>query len=88
MNEEQFRQQLQEQGYSNVRVVEFEPSCDGDMHTHDFSAMVMVTKGELTLTYEDGPVTYGPGDWCEVVTGTKHAERSGPEGATALAGTK
>ena len=88
MNEEQFRQQLQEHGYGDVRVIEFEPDNDAEIHTHNFSAMVMVTRGELTLVYEDGPVTYGPGDWCEVAAGTQHAEYSGPNGATALAGTK
>jgi quercetin dioxygenase-like cupin family protein len=88
MNEAQFRQQLQDQGYGEVRVVEFEPNRDGDMHAHDFSAMVMVTKGELTLRYEDGSMTYGPGDWCEVAAGTRHAECSGPDGATALAAAK
>lgn len=88
LTEAQFRDKAKEHGYGEARNVEFEPNRTGEQHTHDFSAMVMVTSGQLTMGYETGPVTYGPGDWCEVVAGTLHAEHSGPEGATALAARK
>lgn len=88
MNEAQFKEQLRQNGYADARVVEFEPHRGGEMHTHEFSAMLLVTSGELTLDYEGGPVTYRPGDWCEVVAGTSHCERTGAGGATALAGRK
>lgn len=88
MTEEQFRAKAAEHGYGEAKNVDFEPNSTGELHTHDFSAMVMVTSGQLTMGYESGPVTYAPGDWCEVVAGTLHSEHSGPEGATALAARK
>ena len=60
MNEAQFRQLLQEQGYSEAQSVEFEPNSVLDEHTHDFSAFVLVHSGEITLVTEDGSVTYQP----------------------------
>ncbi|MFT5392415.1 MAG: quercetin dioxygenase-like cupin family protein [Gammaproteobacteria bacterium] len=88
MTQEQFQAKTQEHGYGEAKNVEFEPNRTGELHAHDFSAMLMVTSGQLTMGYESGPVTYGPGDWCEVAQGMLHSENSGPEGATALAARK
>ena len=88
MNEAQFEDELRKRGYGEPQITTFEPNVHKEMHTHDFSAMVMVTSGELTVGYKDGSVTYGPGDWCEVEAGTPHSERAGSAGATALAGRK
>ncbi len=32
MDEAQFKQQLQEQGYGEAQTLEFEPNLDSDMH--------------------------------------------------------
>ncbi len=40
--------------------------------------------GELKLALESGSMTYGPGDWCKLVAGTMHTERTDPSGATVL----
>ncbi len=54
MNEAQFRQQLQEQGYSEAQLLEYEPNSVNDMHTHDFSAFALMLSGELTLVTDSG----------------------------------
>jgi quercetin dioxygenase-like cupin family protein len=84
MNEDEFRQQLQERGYGDAQIKEFDPTFDKEMHTHEFSAMALVVSGEFILALESGPTSYGPGDWCELEAGTVHAERTGPSGATIL----
>lgn len=84
MTEDQFRQQLREQGYGEARIRDFEPNLDKDMHTHDQSAMALVMRGEFTLVLEREATTYQPGEWCELIAGTLHTERTGPEGATVL----
>ncbi len=61
MNEAQFRQQLQEQGYSEAQALEYEPNSVNDMHSHDFSAFALVLSREFTLVTEDGSVTHQPG---------------------------
>ncbi len=88
MNEAQFRQQLQEQGYGEAQPLEFEPNFVKDMHTHDFSAFAFVLSGEFTLVTEDGSVTHQPGEACKLAAGTRHAERTGPDGAKILIGKK
>ena len=88
MNEAQFRQQLHEQGYGEAQPVEFEPNFAADMHTHDFSAFVLVTSGALTLVTEGGSVTHQPGEACTLAAGTLHSEQTGADGATILLGKK
>ncbi len=88
MNEEQFRQQLQEQGYSEAQSLEFEPNWGNDMHTHDFSAFAFVLSGEFTLVTEDGSVTHQSGEACKLAAGTLHSEQAGASGVTILIGKK
>ncbi len=88
MTEAQFRRQLQEQGYGEAQLLEFEPNSVKDMHTHDFSAFVLVLDGELTLVTEDGPATHRPGEACKLAAGTLHAEQTGAGGARILIGKK
>ena len=82
MNETEFRQRAADLGYGEPQVKEFPPNASSDLHTHDFSAFAMVTAGEFTLAYDDGDATFHAGDACEVAAGTRHAEKSGPAGAT------
>ncbi len=84
MNEDQFKKQLQERGYSDAQIKEYGPNLDKEMHTHDLSAMALVMSGEFTLALESKSTTYGPGEWCELPAGTVHTERTGPNGATVL----
>ncbi len=88
MTEDEFRSELAARGYNEPRNAEFEPHADGDLHSHDFSAMAMVTKGEFRLGLEDETRVMGVGDWCEVAAGELHSEHAGPVGATLLVGTK
>ncbi len=88
MNEAQFKQQLQEQGYGEAQSLEFEPYFVNDMHTHDFSAFAFVLSGEFTLVTEDGSVTHRPGEACKLAAGTLHSEQTGAIGAKILIGKK
>ena len=84
MTEDQFRQQLQEKGYGEAKIREFEPNQDKEMHTHDLSAMALVMRGEFILALESESTSYAPGEWCELIAGTVHTEQTGPDGATVL----
>ncbi len=88
MNEAQFKQQLQEQGYGAAELLECEANMDKDMHVHDFSASGLVVSGEFTMVTEDGSVTHQPGDTCKLAAGTLHAEQTGAAGARILIGKK
>jgi quercetin dioxygenase-like cupin family protein len=84
MNEEQFRQQLQEKGYGDAQIKVFEPNLDKPMHTHELSAMALVMSGEFTLALESESTVVAPGECCELEAGTVHTERTGANGATVL----
>lgn len=88
MNEPQFAQHLADNGYSEANTVIYEPGMSNDMHTHPFSACLLIQEGAMTIVTEQGPVTYQPGDTCEVTAGTLHSEQSGANGVTFLAGRK
>ncbi|MXY02813.1 MAG: cupin domain-containing protein [Acidimicrobiales bacterium] len=88
MTEDEFRSELVARGYGEPRSYEFEPDADGELHSHEFSAMAMVTEGEFRLGLTDETRLMGVGDWCEVSAGTLHSEMAGPVGATLLVGTK
>lgn len=84
MTEEQFRQTMQDKGYANPEVKEYQPHVDEPMHTHEVSVMALVLDGEITLVLEDGATTYAAGEWCELPANTLHTERTGSQGATIL----
>ncbi len=90
VTEAEFRAGLRRDGYDDeIRITNYEPcTAAGQMHTHDFSARLLVLGGEFILDYESGPQTFTAGQCCEVPTGTRHAEASGTPGARVLAGLK
>ena len=63
-------------------VKEFPPNATSELQAHDFAAFAMFADAEFILAFEDGDTTYRSGDSCEVAAGTRHAEKSGPDGAT------
>ncbi len=87
MNEHEFRQLLDERGFCSVRAVEYEPNQRPPLHAHDFSAVVLVTAGALTMAFENETRTLAPGQCCEVAAGTLHSECAGPEGVVGILGT-
>ena len=88
MNEAEFKQACLDQGYGAAESLECAPNMTGDMHTHEFSAFAMITRGEFTVMLENGPVAHKPGEVCKVDAGTLHTEQTGADGATLLIGKK
>lgn len=84
MDEEQFREHLRKLGYGEPKILELEPNMDGEMHTHEFSALGMVVRGQSTIQFEERLVTNDVGEFTEIPAGTIHCERTGPEGVTVL----
>ena len=84
VNEQEFKENLVKKGYGEPAVREREPNLNKEMHTHDKSAMALVTAGELTLVYENNSISYGPVECCELLAGTLLTEKTGPKGAITL----
>ncbi len=55
-------------------------------HAHDFDVRLLILDGDITLSYESGPVTYAAGDCCDVPAGVVHGEIIGPAGVHYLVG--
>ena len=88
MDEAQFRQLLQSEGFDEPKTIDYAPNSINEMHIHDFSAHVFVLSGEFTLVTEGGAQAHQPGETCQLAGGTLHAEQAGPDGATLLVGRK
>lgn len=88
MTEHEFRELLAAKGYDELRETSYEPESENELHTHQFSALLMVLDGEFILDREDGSETFVAGQMCDVPAGTVHAERTAELGARVLAGLK
>ncbi|MEZ5701433.1 MAG: hypothetical protein R3E42_04880 [Burkholderiaceae bacterium] len=86
MNEDEFRQLAATQDIREVEFKDYPPNLDGPLHTHDFSVMLWVERGEFSLVCEDGVKVYRPGERCELAARVRHAERTGERGARVLLG--
>ncbi len=88
MTEGDFRELLAAQGYNEIRETAYEPGSENELHTHEFSALLMVLEGEFVLVGEQGVERFGAGEMCDVPAGTVHAERTDASPARVLAGIK
>ena len=61
-------------------------SPPGEMHTHEFDARLLILEGAFTVTLGGTPITFRPGEICDVPAGTVHAVDVGPEGTRYVAG--
>ena len=88
MEESEFRRQLEADGYTEQRWVDWPADTFNDTHSHDFDARVLICAGEISVTTDAGTFTCGPGDSHALRAGTPHTETVGPNGVRFLAGTK
>ncbi len=88
MDENTFRRELQEQGYDDPHVVEWEPYEFHRSHWHDFAVPGFVLFGDFTLTTENGSTSYQRGDTFLIEAGVPHSETAGSKGVRFLSGRK
>ncbi len=88
MDESTDRAMLQEQGYDEPILVEVPPNTFLDDHVHDFSSLVFMIEGEITVKTAEVTTTCRAGDTFASQAGTVHNEWTGAEGAKLLSGRK
>ncbi len=86
MNQADFESQLRAEGYSELIDRRMAANALNPDHAHEFDARVLVLEGEMTIVCDGVEHTYRAGDACAMAAGTRHAERSGPQGVRYLAG--
>lgn len=84
MQESEFRGRLEKLGYGEPRLREYAPDTSGELHAHEFAAMLLVVRGRFSLAFEDQTIDLSPGDVHEVPAGRLHDERTGADGAAVL----
>ncbi len=84
MNEVEFRVRASANGFSDFQQKEYASDTDAPLHTHEFSASLVVLEGEFSLQYSDSKATFLPGECCELAANVLHAERAGSHGAKVL----
>jgi quercetin dioxygenase-like cupin family protein len=88
MTEQEHINQLQQDGWKNVRVLRFEPGKDLGQHTHEEQSVHVILEGEIFVTDEDGTKIYEKGDRIEFPAGTTHSAAVGTESFAMVVGMK
>ena len=85
LTREAFESDLRREGFEIVNGGQ-PPNFAEDLHAHDFDARIMVLSGEITVTRDNKPETFGAGNHCEIPAGCLHTTKVGPEGVAYIVG--
>jgi quercetin dioxygenase-like cupin family protein len=85
LTREAFESDLRREGFEVVQGGQQGGSTE-ELHVHDFDVRIMVLGGEITVTRDNKPETFRPGDHCELPAGCLHATKVGPEGVAYIVG--
>lgn len=75
MNEQAWIRQLEQEGYSDVRVCPMPPDEELPEHAHDVHTVHIILNGDLIITDHTGTHVYTPGSRVEFPAGTVHKAR-------------
>lgn len=85
MQPQDFTAMVRDAGFTETVHRTLPPGGDGQPHTHEFDARLLILEGAFTVTVGGIATTHRPGDVFSVPAGTVHAEMVGPEGVTYIA---
>jgi mannose-6-phosphate isomerase-like protein (cupin superfamily) len=88
INENDFRKQLEAEGFSHTFVWQDGPYVFYPDHSHAGVTAHIIIDGEMTLTTAGKSQTYRVGERCDVPAGAVHAAQMGPQGCRYLVGEK
>jgi quercetin dioxygenase-like cupin family protein len=88
MDQLAFEQSCVRDGFEGLEEKQGTAGFISEMHTHPFSARIMITGGEFTITRDGGTEVFGAGGSFTMESGCEHAESFGADGATFLVARK
>lgn len=86
--EEQFRDQLANEGFTHIHVWRDPAEHFYPDHKHSAATAHIVLDGEMTIVIDGQQHRYFPGDRCDVPAGTTHSALVGSHGCRYLIGEK
>jgi quercetin dioxygenase-like cupin family protein len=86
MQEQEFRRELEAQGYADIGEFVFEKNQAFGEHTHEWGQCALVMDGEYILTAGDEVSHFKAGEICKLAANSLHQEAAGPDGARLLFG--
>jgi mannose-6-phosphate isomerase-like protein (cupin superfamily) len=88
MTEEQIKEQLTSEGFTDVYVWEDGSNVAYPEHTHEKVTTHVIVKGEMTLVDHEGEKVLKVGDRLDIPSGTVHKATMGPAGCRYVIGEK
>lgn len=88
MNEGEFEQQLKNEGFEKVYVWQDGPGVSYPNHEHSVTAAHIILDGEMTLTVNGNTHILKAGSRFDVLAGTVHEAKMGPNGCKYMIGEK
>lgn len=88
MNEQEWTEQLQKEGFTDIRVCPLPPNQDSPQHTHDQHTVHVIMNGQLSITDGNSTKIYEPGSRIEFPAGTTHTAKGSTDDGSMIVGVK
>jgi mannose-6-phosphate isomerase-like protein (cupin superfamily) len=88
MTEQEYKNQLEKEGFKDIYVWEDGPLVEYPKHTHEKFTTHIILEGEMTLADSSGAKVLKVGDRLDILAGTVHSAKMGQEGCKYLVGEK
>lgn len=87
MTQQDWLNQLSQEGYQQLNVVSMPANTDFGQHHHPATTVHVILTGTLTMTDDHGTVTLKPGERFTIPAGTTHHANCGDESFSMIVGT-
>ena len=84
MNETEWRNQAQQDGYDEVITIDWGAGLFNDTHTHDFRVNLFIVSGGMMVTTDDEEIACSVGYIGTLDAGLPHSELVGSDGVSFL----
>ena len=88
MTEQDWIEQLKQEGFKNFDILIHESNTDFGEHTHTTDTVHIILEGELALVQEGQIAVLTEGDRMDIPAGTTHLAKCGTKGCKFIVGEK
>jgi mannose-6-phosphate isomerase-like protein (cupin superfamily) len=88
MTEQEWKDILEKEGFTDVRVCPIPPAVDAPEHTHEDHTVHVILSGGLIIIDDQGTRIFEPGERVEFPAGTTHKAKGKTSAGTMIIGVK